>query len=315
MAKLVIEVPEELRGLGEAFATMVARVQGPVAGTRGGTAVDYGQVEQTIAEEAGGIELAAHRTILEALDVDVPTVIIGGLRYTKVGRCEAPYHTLAGSVSIERSLYRQSGQRGGHPGGRVVDPVSLRAGVVEQGWLPRTAQVMAHQVQQGPSRDAVATAGEYGRLPYSRSSVERVAHLVGALALADRQDSEDVLIDTFEVPSEARSVSVSLVGRRPPRSSRSWWPRGWTRVPEQTIPCMPRSPPYGATLRPPTGSTTPGLAGAACPSGAATSRRPVRASLSSASSAVAREGRMPAGSTSCSSGRWRSVTAGDRPSS
>ena len=210
MAKLVIEVPEELRGLGEAFATMVARVQGPVAGTRGGTAVDYGQVEQTIAEEAGGIELAAHRTILEALDVDVPTVIIGGLRYTKVGRCEAPYHTLAGSVSIERSLDRQSGQRGGHPGGRVVDPVSLRAGVVEQGWLPRTAQVMAHQVQQGPSRDAVATAGEYGRLPYSRSSVERVAHLVGALAVADRQDSEDVLIDTFEVPSEARSVSVSL---------------------------------------------------------------------------------------------------------
>ena len=210
MAKLVIEVPEELRGLGEAFATMVARVQGTVAGTRGGTAVDYGQVEQTIAEEAGGIELAAHRTILEALDVDVPTVIIGGLRYTKVGRCEAPYHTLAGSVSIERSLYRQSGQRGGHPGGRVVDPVSLRAGVVEQGWLPRTAQVMAHQVQQGPSRDAVATAGEYGRLPYSRSSFERVAHLVGALAVADRQDSEDVLIDTVEVPSEARSVSVSL---------------------------------------------------------------------------------------------------------
>ena len=55
----------------------------------------------------------------------------------------------------------------------------------------------------------MATAGEYGRLPYSRSSFERVAHLVGALAVADRQDSEDVLIDTVEVPSEARSVSVS----------------------------------------------------------------------------------------------------------
>ena len=89
MAKLVIEVPEELRGLGEAFATMVARVQGPVAGTRGGTAVDYGQVEQTIAEEAGGIELAAHRTILEALDVDVPTVIIGG-RTLDAGPDEVP---------------------------------------------------------------------------------------------------------------------------------------------------------------------------------------------------------------------------------
>ena len=42
---------------------------------------------------------------------------------------------MAGSVSAERSLYRQSGERGGQPGGRVVDPVSLRAGVVEDGWL------------------------------------------------------------------------------------------------------------------------------------------------------------------------------------
>ena len=209
MASWSSRSPKSCAGLGEAFATMVARVQGPVAGTRGGTAVDYGQVEQTIAEEAGGIELAAHRTILEALDVDVPTVIIGGLRYTKVGRCEAPYHTLAGSVSIERSLYRQSGQRGapGGAGGRPGQPA--RGG-------SRAGLAAAHGAGDGPpgATGALARRGGdgrgYGRLPYSRSSVERVAHLVGALAVADRQDSEDVLIDTFEVPSEARSVSVSL---------------------------------------------------------------------------------------------------------
>lgn len=34
--------------------------------------------------------------------------------------------------------------------------------------------------------------------------------MVGALAVADHQDIEDVLIDAFEVPAEARSVSVSL---------------------------------------------------------------------------------------------------------
>jgi hypothetical protein len=56
----------------------------------------------------------------------------------------------------------------------------------------------------------VATAGEFGRLPYSRSSFERVAHLVGVLAVADRQDIEDALIDAYAVPAEARSVSVSL---------------------------------------------------------------------------------------------------------
>jgi hypothetical protein len=210
MAKRVIEIPEGLEALGEAFAAMVARVQGTVAATGGGKAVDYGRVEEAIADEAGGIEREAHRRILQALDIDVPVVIIGGVRYTKVGRCEAPYHTLAGSVSIERSLYRQSGTRGGQREARVVDPVSLRAGVVGDGWLPRTARAMAHQVQQGPSREAAATAREYDRLPYSRSSFERVAHLVGALAVADHQDIEDVLIDAYEVPAAARSVSVSL---------------------------------------------------------------------------------------------------------
>jgi hypothetical protein len=69
--------------------------------------------------------------------------------------------------------------------------VSLRAGVVEDGWLPRAARAMAHAVQQSPSREAEASAREYGRLPYWRASFERVAHLVGALAVADHQDMEE----------------------------------------------------------------------------------------------------------------------------
>ena len=47
-------------------------------------------------------------------------------------------------------------------------------------------------------------------MPYSRASFEKVAHLVGALAVADHQDIEDALIDAYEVPGEARSISVSL---------------------------------------------------------------------------------------------------------
>jgi hypothetical protein len=39
-----------------------------------------------------------------------------------------------------------------------VDPVSLRAGVVEDGWLPHVARAMAHAVQPGPSREAEASA-------------------------------------------------------------------------------------------------------------------------------------------------------------
>ena len=203
MPKMMIEIPDEFTEVGKAMAEHLAILQRTVARFGGGKAVDYAEVEQAMAESAGRTELAAHRAILESLDIDVPAVTIGGVRYTRVGRCEAPYHTMVGSVSVERSLYRQSGQRGGQPDGKVVDAVSLRAGVVEDGWLPRAARAMAHAVQQGTgarvestlSREAEATAKEFGRLPYSRASnvlstlapFERVAHVAGALAVAAHQ--------------------------------------------------------------------------------------------------------------------------------
>src|SRR6516164_7297416 len=210
MPKMVIEVPDQFVEVGKAMAEHLAMLQRTVDRLGGGKAVDYAAVEAAIAEGASRTELAAHGAILKSLAIDVPAVVIGGVRYTRVGPCEGAYHTMMGSVSVERSLYRQSGERGGQPGGRVVDAVSLRAGVVGDGWLPRTARAMSYAVQQGTSREAQATAQELGRLPYARASFERVAHLVGALAVADHQDIEDALIDAVEVPQEASSVSVSL---------------------------------------------------------------------------------------------------------
>ena len=210
VAKMVVEVPDEFREFWEAMVESLSVMERTIKATGGGKAVDYGQVERLVSEEMSKGERAAHGAILRSLDIDVPAVIIGGLRYTRVGRCEGPYHTLAGTLSVERSLYRQAGTRGGQVEARVVDAVSLRAGVVGDGWLPHTARVMAHDVQKGTSREAAASAGEHGRAPYCRASFERVTHLVGALAEAGHRDIEDALIDAYEVPVEADSVSVSL---------------------------------------------------------------------------------------------------------
>lgn len=206
MGKMVIEVPEELKALGVAMVEALAAVAKARGGTAAGKALDYAAVEVAIGEAAAGIERAGHQAVLESLDVDRPSVMVGGTRFAKVGRCEATYYTLAGPVVVERSLYREVGRRNA----KVVDAVSLRAGVVEDGWLPRTASAMAHQVQQVTSREAEASARQLGRLPYSRSSFERVAHAVGALYVPAHGDIEDALIEQYEVPAEARSISVSL---------------------------------------------------------------------------------------------------------
>lgn len=202
--RIVIEVPDECKELGEALSEMATVVRGSIesAGKRG-RALDYDAVERKLADAAGKVEREGHRAVLRSLDVDVPAVMIEGARHTRAGRSVASYHSPAGSVEVERTLYRARG-------GKSVDAVSLRAGVVGEGWLPRTARVMAHEVSQRPSREVEESARENGRYPYSRSSFERVAHLVGEHYIAVHQDVEEALMEEYVLPREAASVSVSL---------------------------------------------------------------------------------------------------------
>src|SRR5260370_23476176 len=129
MPKMVIEVPEEFTEVGKEVAEQLAARQGTVSRLGGGKAVDYAEIEQAMAESAGRTELAGHRAILQSLDIDVAAVMIGGARYTRGGRCEAPYHTMAGSVSGAKSLFRQPGQPGGPPRGGGEGAVVPPAGV------------------------------------------------------------------------------------------------------------------------------------------------------------------------------------------
>ncbi len=204
--QIVIEMPEELKGVGEAVQTMIRQVEATWRSTGGGRAVEYAAIEQQLATGAAAIERASHQAVLQGLDIDQPQVVIEGQRYTRVGRYEADYYTLAGSVRVTRTLYREQGQRNA----KTVNAVSLRSGVVGEGWLPGTAQAMAHQLQQGTSREAETTARLLGRLPYARSSFASVGQEVGRQYTAVRTDLEAVLIEEYRVPAEAASVSVAL---------------------------------------------------------------------------------------------------------
>jgi hypothetical protein len=222
---IMISVPDELKPVADEVQRLAHLVDRTRRGFADGRAVDYVAVEDEIAEAVAGVERACHRVTLEGLDVDRPEVLIEGARYRRVHRCEAPYYAMAGAVPVMRTLYRRVGERNG----KVVDPVSLRAGVVGDGWLPRVARAMAHEVQDRPSRSAEQSAREFGRLPYSRTSFEEVAHAVGALYAPRHVDIEDALIEAYRVPAEARSISVSLdrvsVPMEEPRPRRPGRPR------------------------------------------------------------------------------------------
>ena len=76
-------------------------------------------------------------------DIDVTAIRVWGDEYRRIGRFESDYHTLAGTVRVMRTVYRKTERNGD-----TLDPVSVRAGVVADGWLPHTARAMAYIIAQ-----------------------------------------------------------------------------------------------------------------------------------------------------------------------
>jgi hypothetical protein len=201
---IMITIPDDCKPLADAVQRLVTCTERATRRAEGGRAVDYARMEREISERTAEIERAAHQQLLSALDVDAPRVVIDGRVHTRVHRVEGRYYTLAGDVVVTRSLYRATRN------GKVVDPISLRTGAIDGGWLPETATAMAHLLQQGPSREAEDTAQRLGRLPYSRCSFERVGHAIGGLYSHHKTAIDDALIVALEIPASARSVSVGL---------------------------------------------------------------------------------------------------------
>jgi hypothetical protein len=201
---IMISIPDDCKPLAEAIERLLATADRAKRRAHGGRAVDYAPIERDIAERTAAVERATHAHILATLDIDAATVVIDGRVHTRVHRAEGRYYTLAGDVVVPRSLYRAERN------GAVVDAISLRTGAVDGGWLPATATAMAHLLQQGTPREAEETAQRVGRLPYSRSSFDRIGHAVGQLYGAKKTEIDDALIVALEIPAAARAVSFGI---------------------------------------------------------------------------------------------------------
>lgn len=207
MATMMLEIPEALKPMFEPLRDLVTEVQAQFDRGRAlGREAQYESFEGRLVEKLAAVERGGHQATLSALDVDAPQIRVNGVLHVRVVRDRTTFMSQAGGVPIMHSLYRRAGDRNGP----TVDPIALRAGAIEGVWLPGAARDMARLLAQGTSREAQDTARELGRLPYSRSSFERVGHAVGDAYLEQHQHVEELLIEAYEVPREVRSISVAL---------------------------------------------------------------------------------------------------------
>ena len=201
---MVIEVPDELKPLGEAVRALLQ-----TTASRRGKALKeegYAAVEEELMVRAAEVERQAHAAILSSYLTGAERLRIDGVEHVRVLTAETGYFTRAGEVRVTRGLYRPTGVRNAP----VVDEVAVRVGAVEGVWLPHTATAMAGEMARGTSREAEAAARRLGVLPYSRSSFERVGHAVATQFQARQVEIEEQLVETMELPSNVASLSAAL---------------------------------------------------------------------------------------------------------
>jgi hypothetical protein len=189
-----IAVPTTCAALCTKLAELAQRIDDQLAQSAGGAAIDYGALEQRVADALGEVERGLHAQVLARLDIDVPAIRVWGDEYRRIGRSESAYHTLAGTVRVMRTVYRKTVRNGD-----TLDPVSVRAGVVADGWLPHTARAMAHLVAQ---RDVARSGGDRARARAVavlalelRECRPRGRHVVPARAAADRGSADSGVRD------------------------------------------------------------------------------------------------------------------------
>ena len=206
METIVVEVPARFKRLVQALRALVDTTTKLETQTRHGRAVDMADIEGVLAAAAADAERAMLGELLSLLDVDAPRVMIGGRKHARAGRYPMTYYGMAGPVVVDRSIYRALGDRNGP----TVDPIALRAGLIEGAWLPATACAIAQRIAIGTSREAEAISRLEHRLPYSRTSFEEVGHAVGQRVVEQRAEIEQELIEAMPIPVGTASLAIAI---------------------------------------------------------------------------------------------------------
>lgn len=190
------------------FPTLCAALEDLVAVLEvvDGSAHPFAETERRVVSATRAVGVAAVSEALRGLDPVAERIVVDGVEYQRmrdasVGRYEA----LDGVAEFLRHLYRQVGVRNGP----TVDPIALRAGVID-GLTPCAVEAVGQLVQALPTREAHQVATAMHVLGIGRASLQRRAESLGARWEEHRFEGADACVRAVELPREATAISVSV---------------------------------------------------------------------------------------------------------
>ncbi len=140
------------------------------------------------------------------VDAQSDDLLINGVRYKQSHEpTTGKYHSLCGTLEVQRATYREVGVRNGP----TVVPLELEVGMVERA-TPALGYSISLEYANKTSREYVESMAAAHREVPSRSTIERIGKAVGTKAKALAPSIERYIRQSEKVPEEAVAISVGL---------------------------------------------------------------------------------------------------------
>jgi hypothetical protein len=174
----------------------------------GQEAPEFASYEYALHEQLMKLERELLAADLERYDVVVKEVEVEGERYRRVMLSGKNYLSTAGEVRVERHLYRRVGAEQE----RCICPMELSAGIIGGYATPRAARQMNFAAAHLPPREAAELFVEIGGMRPCHTTIDNQPKIIAQVWEANRQEWEEALRQTEEVPSQATVLAISLDG-------------------------------------------------------------------------------------------------------
>lgn len=153
----------------------------------------------------------AHREVmaevLAVTDEDTDSVLYEGRVCRRVLRSSRTYMTMAGTVEVCRTLYRDRRREGAS-----FAPLEKRLGIIDGFWTPKAARESLWMVTQMVPAKAAEALERVGGMKPSKSTLQRLPSQLSETWEAHRTELEAQLFETQEVPEGTDVIAVALDG-------------------------------------------------------------------------------------------------------
>ncbi len=169
--------------------------------------------ERELHSALAAVERDIHAADFARLDVTEPGLVVDGQRFLRLkGKTVGIIDTIAGKVSVKRSVYRA---RGGH-GGQTICPLEMRLGLIDGRWTMAAAETASRFLASTTPKESAALLAQLSSMRPSPAHLDRLPKFVSEVWEQQRETFEKSLREAeaaqLPAPELVDKIMISLDG-------------------------------------------------------------------------------------------------------